>query len=527
MVKNKLQLSRSAHIEESRAIAVLRLDEYEFVKGEPVVISYYKTPDVRNNIGTLVAVGIKDGNGRDCYRIVDGGGTVPVRLVSKELPDVSKLVHGEICIWHDVENNTWNYVTGQDPRTITPITGGPFIFYELETGYRWFYNNQDCKREDDFLGTDRFNAIISLITDLELELRATSQKGYFFEVGMELDLPIKAQVINKRTEQDITDQCEFYFNKVKVELVNGEHEVEGVNSTRSIEVRARYYISEGIHVTVEKEVGIVFGLPVYFGPYSSNTWDNPGSIEKVLRNVIVVPSGHEIGCSNITLSEQNFAIAIPKDFTRVLHIYDDHGIDYINNYKRFESSQDIIRDVPYVVYIKTDKVTIRGFKQRFTFEDTQVESERNINISEILSYWKNKNTADGIVTVGSDGKIDLNLLPENIGSKKGGENIIHFVRGLVSDTLEISRPQVGHTYLIHNRGNTPRLYNITSVDESDTTSFNGSYSKIEEESALFVVDDQSKVYRWSRESNIVESLFSSSLAKIHEGPKSLKEWIGR
>ena len=68
----RIQISRSKYIEESRSIAVLRLNtEYSFLKGEVVMINYYKDPDFRNNIGVLVAIGVKDGMGEDCYRIVN------------------------------------------------------------------------------------------------------------------------------------------------------------------------------------------------------------------------------------------------------------------------------------------------------------------------------------------------------------------------------------------------------------------------------------------------------------------------
>ena len=60
---SRIQLSRSKYIEESRAIAVLRLNEYDFYPGEIVMMSYYKNPDFRNDIGVLVAIGVKKGIG--------------------------------------------------------------------------------------------------------------------------------------------------------------------------------------------------------------------------------------------------------------------------------------------------------------------------------------------------------------------------------------------------------------------------------------------------------------------------------
>ena len=137
----RIQISRSKYIEESRAIAALRLVDKEFLKGEIMMLNYYKDPDKRTDIGVLVVIGVKDGVGEDCYRILEMGGQMPVRQVG-ELPDYSKLVHGEIYVWYgdpdlrdDVDEQYWCYVYEEDGhRVIERITGGPYIFLDLETG---------------------------------------------------------------------------------------------------------------------------------------------------------------------------------------------------------------------------------------------------------------------------------------------------------------------------------------------------------------------------------------------------------
>ena len=46
-------------------------------------------------------------------------------------------------------------------RQIEPITGGPFIFSNIEDKYRWFYRDGVLKREDDFYTKSEINEMIS------------------------------------------------------------------------------------------------------------------------------------------------------------------------------------------------------------------------------------------------------------------------------------------------------------------------------------------------------------------------------
>ena len=94
----RIKVSSSKYIEESRAVAVIRLNERGFLKGEVVMLNYKKDPDKKTDIGTLVAIGIKDGTGEDCYRIISAGGSVVVRKVVESLADVSSLVHNELYL---------------------------------------------------------------------------------------------------------------------------------------------------------------------------------------------------------------------------------------------------------------------------------------------------------------------------------------------------------------------------------------------------------------------------------------------
>lgn len=133
-VVTKLKFSRCSEVLESRAAAMLHLRNREFTRGEPVIVSYYEDTQDSRSINTLMAVGIRNGVGKDCFRIITLGQWEIVWDVSSELPDVSSLVHDEVYLWKD-ENQVWWYVCAPDHvhREKHPLTPGPHIFLSLET----------------------------------------------------------------------------------------------------------------------------------------------------------------------------------------------------------------------------------------------------------------------------------------------------------------------------------------------------------------------------------------------------------
>ena len=94
----KIKLSRGAYTEDSRSIAILHLDLREFSPGEAAIVNYY-TDENKTKIDTVLAVGIKSGHGRDCYRIISSGQFVIVWDVVTTLPDVSKLARQELYLY--------------------------------------------------------------------------------------------------------------------------------------------------------------------------------------------------------------------------------------------------------------------------------------------------------------------------------------------------------------------------------------------------------------------------------------------
>lgn len=163
----KLKISRSKWIESSRDYAILRLDTgINHMTGQPVMVRYY-TDDSQETVDVIFAIGINNGKGHDCYKVVSFGQNVEVWGVGSTLPTADKLTHSELYLYFDTEVGNWNYVyLSGDDRKIVPIENNEeVIFYDLSTGYRWFSLNGKVKREDDFYTKSEVD---SLLRNLDL-----------------------------------------------------------------------------------------------------------------------------------------------------------------------------------------------------------------------------------------------------------------------------------------------------------------------------------------------------------------------
>lgn len=131
-----IRFNRSSHIETSRAIAILSLDEAEQKVGQPIIVRYY-TDASQTTIDTIFAIGVKSGVGRDCYRFITLGQRDILWKVLYELPDVSSLVHDQTYAYGD-ENGDWFYVYLEgNERQIEPLDSKPHIFYCVEDNSIW------------------------------------------------------------------------------------------------------------------------------------------------------------------------------------------------------------------------------------------------------------------------------------------------------------------------------------------------------------------------------------------------------
>lgn len=129
---DEILISRYGEIVESREDAVSILLKRQFKKGEPCIINYR---DGEGGIGTITAIGIKEGSGKEAYSIVSAGSLIYVQSVIAEgAIDVSITVNGEKYLWKD-ERGKWNIVEIEgSKKKVTPITTTPRTYIDLSSG---------------------------------------------------------------------------------------------------------------------------------------------------------------------------------------------------------------------------------------------------------------------------------------------------------------------------------------------------------------------------------------------------------
>lgn len=454
-----IQISRSKYIEASRQVAALRLNTRGFRKGELVMLNYYKNRDFRDDIGVLIAIGVRDGVGEDKYKIINSGGEVHVRSVvvgEENYPDVSNLVDGELYIAQG-NNGVWNYIYKEDSevnRTITPIpeNAGPFIFLDLESGYRWFYNKQKCKREDDFFSVDRIEEILGTISDLDARVSVTSEQGYIFKKGTRNDLNLEIHVYNGRGE-DITTSCDIYLDDTKIELYdNHKYLLRRVYKDRDYAIEARIFITEGVWAPFRTTMSVRFGYDIFYGIVGDDWNKDPKTLENKQLSY-----RRSILWEGINLNQQTLAFCYPKEYGYLAHVFDVHGLDYIYDYKIYDNGT-VIDEVPYLIYLKSDKVSISDLEQTYVFDDTNNLEVEEDNILNVVSAWKKRNRSNGLVVLGGDGKIAESLYD------KGDANV-EFKKIKAFVTEDPTEGMVAGEIYYNTRTNTV----FTAIDEHEGT----------------------------------------------------------
>ncbi len=404
----KIQISRSKYIETSRAVAVLRLNEYNFKKGEICMLNYYKDPDYRNNVGVIVAIGVSDGVGENSYRIISQGGAVRVRGVQTTLPDVSLLVHNELYVYGDDQDEWW-YVhidSSGTKRVIEKITGGPYIFIDLETGYRWFYKDQDCQREDDFFSTAKTQKILpSLISEGKVYVEVSSVNGWIFKTGEVKDIKLLISAKNKKGE-DVSKFCKFYIDDKEIgQNSEGYYVLASQDKSRDIEVEAKYDPGFGVPVSYYGSTSIKFGYEFYYGGVKDD-WN--GDVTELIEK-LWYRENFEVG--PLGLNMQYMIFAYPKTYGYLSHIMDIHGLDYIHTYQSYIQK---VGDIDYVVYKLKKPITISDFVQVYKFYDPESIKQDSGLLYAVLEAWKNKNSLSGLVLLDENGKIPENLYTQDL-----------------------------------------------------------------------------------------------------------------
>lgn len=364
----RIKVSSSKYVEESRAVAVIRLNERGFLKGEVVMLNYKKDPDKKTDIGTLVAIGIKDGTGEDCYRIISAGGSVVVRKVVESLADVSSLVHNELYIYKDPDNK-WYYVykpENEANRRIELITGGPYIFVDLDTGYRWFYRDGQCKREDEFFSSNNVQALLNEILSRNDRIEVTSDSGFLFKVGDVKNVALNIKTLDN-SRNDISSKCRYSIDGQDIALVGGKYTIQNLTADKDIEIVSNVEVAEGIYQQIKEKVSIRFGYLFYYGRVES-TWepnvDNIKALEYKKLNNRRSLEWVDIDITNLSKT----VFCYPKRYGFLDHIFDYHGIDYLKDYVIYDNHY-VIDGEEYFVYLKKEPIKMFDFRQNYVFGD--------------------------------------------------------------------------------------------------------------------------------------------------------------
>ena len=360
-----LRISRSGYIEESMAIALIRLDTFTHIVGQPVMVRYYN-PD--NTVDAITVIGIKNGIGRDCYSIISTSGISVVQKVYKEsLPDVSELVNGAYYICKN-ELNEWvlAYIKNNTVRSFQQLPSLA-LYYEIDSKRRWFYKDEKLKREDDFLTeADSVNLMLDIIyTIVPIDLQVTPQENPLPQYPDTITNPsFKIKAINY-AGVDILGNCtlKIYNNSGELAIrytdyANSIYKVTSkVNRNDTYTIEISYDTGYSVK-TIRKKINYKYIEPLYFG--SVNTGFEVGDILN-LETMLFDTSEDKLELI-FNLSEELSFVAVPPGHTGFSHIYDIHGNDYMDDYTVGTMR---IRDKDYTTYLKKDEVTIDNFKQIF------------------------------------------------------------------------------------------------------------------------------------------------------------------
>lgn len=420
----KIRISRSKYIEKNRPQAVLRMDLAEHLVGQPIMVRYF-VDESQTTIDCITAIGIKDGIGRDCYRIISLGGMDLIRGVVEELPDVSELVHGEVYLYEDQETLEWFYVYLVDNgRQIEKITGGPYIFLNIEDRIVWYFTDGVLRREGDFYTreevdrmhqgiqdiitkldnrltekinsieeninqaipdlnqkiTDLDNKLTTRIDDLEtnLEERLDKHDEWLVELDKEL-FPLELTFTNLTgtlfltgTTQDIT----FKSTVIRKSEDITTNCTFTLNNTPITLNSNGEYTENGVNTTTTfslvatyPELGITksasntvnFGYNFYYGVIPVD-WEITEENIKNLSQVKLQIKQNITFVSN--LSQQKIAFTCPTVYGKLKFIKDSNNLDYLSDYN---INNITIDGYEYYVYTKKVEATISNFYQTFTY----------------------------------------------------------------------------------------------------------------------------------------------------------------
>lgn len=398
-----IRIARDGVIEPSRRAAELFLKKCRHIVGQQWQVRYYCDED-ESRIDTMVAIGIRNGTGSECYRVISYGSKTAIIAITETLPDISEIVHGEICIVKI--DGVWNYVTvSNDTRRFDPIQGGPYAYYNLEDGHVWYYTDGIFRRDDDFYTREELDAIISEFRDHfdiidgrldahdELLADHTRRLDEHDEWLHDLDIvcypltinasastastiwasgtshsvifSFNAKKLNRdgETSTDVTSLCRYYYKTDTsaswVEVSNPfTVMVTGENEIKTFEFKGGNPELYGPLKKAEQVYEYTFGFRFLYGVVRPGGNININSLftSRVMTREDFYPATYTTSLSRIPV------FALPTYWGNIIKITDINGtVDYTDSFGRvsgvFTRNVDGL-EVPYIVYCWKSKPAI-------------------------------------------------------------------------------------------------------------------------------------------------------------------------
>lgn len=157
-----VKISRDSVIESSYNVAIIKLNNFSHVPGQPVLVRYY---DSIGRINSILAIGISDGPGKENYTIVSNGDIEPVTGVfSTRFPDASSLVNDEVYVCYDSSDKPAYCYLENNTKTFSPIVADK-TFYSALDGFLWFVTGGKIRRSDSPFDYDTLLGLVQSMID--------------------------------------------------------------------------------------------------------------------------------------------------------------------------------------------------------------------------------------------------------------------------------------------------------------------------------------------------------------------------
>lgn len=135
MIDNELKREM---IYNNKSSALVILNTLPIKEGELLKIRYKKDTGV---IDSLVAIGIKDGVGPDCYTLISDQSIPLVTSILNYRPDVSDLVSGSVYIYNNPDSNEYSRFFCYQGELIEEELSENFYFINLEDGIYYYFES--------------------------------------------------------------------------------------------------------------------------------------------------------------------------------------------------------------------------------------------------------------------------------------------------------------------------------------------------------------------------------------------------